>query len=125
MNKHIRSKGQIEALISEALTSFEKEVMGRGPLETRTYVLDDMIIVRLKGVLTKAEHKLAKSERNEKGRDLIKQVRVELLENARPHLESLIKGITRRKVRALHSDISTSTGEKVIVFTLDRPPTFE
>jgi uncharacterized protein YbcI len=125
MAKAAKSKGQIEAEISEAITRFEKEHMGRGPLETRSYLLDDMIIVRLKGVLTRAEHKLVKAERNSRGRDLIKQVRIELIENGRPALESSVKTITRRKVKSLHADISTVTGEKMIIFTLDRPPEYQ
>jgi uncharacterized protein YbcI len=121
LGKSDKTKGQLEAEISEAVTRFEKEYMGRGPLETRTYIIDDMVIVRLKGVLTKAEYRLVKSERNTKARDLIKQVRIELLENGRPLLEDLIKGILRRKVKSMHTDISTMSGERMIVFTLDRP----
>ncbi|MBD3242189.1 MAG: DUF2294 family protein [Chitinivibrionales bacterium] len=122
MARTIRTKGQIEAEVSEAVTRFEKEHMGRGPLETRTYLVDDMVIVRLKGILTKAEHQLAKVERNSRGRDLIKQVRMELIETGRPALESAIRAITKRRIRSLHADISTVTGEKIIVFTLDRAP---
>jgi uncharacterized protein YbcI len=117
-----KTRGQIEAEISEAVTRFEKEYMGRGPLETRTYIIDDMVIVRLKGVLTRAEYRLVKSERNTKARDLIKQVRIELLENGRPLLEDIIKDSLRRRVRSLHTDISTMTGERFIIFTLDKRP---
>src|ERR1700690_1653823 len=106
LGKADKTKGQFEAEISEAVTRFEKEYMGRGPLETRTYIIDDMVIVRLKGVLTKAEYRLVKSERNTKARDLVKQVRIELLENGRPLLEDIIKETLRRKVRSLHTDIS-------------------
>jgi uncharacterized protein YbcI len=112
-----KTKGQIEAEISDAMTRFEKEHMGRGPLETKTYLVEDMVIVRLKGVLTKAEHKLIKSDRNVRARELIKQVRIELSEDGR--------SILRRKVRSLHTDISTETGEKIIIFSLDRPPELE
>ena len=120
-----KTKGQYEAEISDALTRFEKEHMGRGPIETKTYLVDDMIIVRLKGVLTKAELSLVKSDRNVRARELIKQVRIELIENGRSILEDMIRAITKRKVRSLHTDISTVSGEKMIVFTLDRPPEFE
>ena len=120
-----KTRGQIEADISDAMTRFEKEHMGRGPLETKTYLIEDMIIVRLKGVLTKAEHALVKSDRNVRARELIKQVRIELIENGRPILEDIIKSSTRRRVRSIHTDISTSTGEKMIIFTLDRPPEFD
>ena len=112
------SKGQIEAEISKAIVEFEKEYMGRGPDETRTYFLDDMVVVRLQRVLTLAEKQLAKTEESTKGRVLVKQVRTELLEKARPLLEETILDITGRRVVSLHTDISTVTGERIIVFTL-------
>lgn len=120
----LRSKGQLEAEISEAMIRFEKEHMGRGPLETKTYLIDDMVIVRLKGVLTRAEHALVKSDRSIRARELIKQVRIELIENGRQIIEDMIKSIIRRKLRSLHTDISTETGERMIILTLDKPPEF-
>jgi len=74
-----KSKGQIEADISEALIKFEKEYMGRGPEETKTYIIDDMIVIRLRRVLTPAEQQLAEASDDAKGRTLIKQVRTELI----------------------------------------------
>ncbi|HID95971.1 MAG TPA: DUF2294 domain-containing protein [Candidatus Latescibacteria bacterium] len=112
-----KTKGQIEAEVSEAMIKFEKEYMGRGPTETRTYIIKDMIFVRLKGVLTPAERQLAKDD---EGSLLIKQVRVRLLEGARRLLENLVSELTDAKVVSMHSDISTKTGERVIIFTLDR-----
>jgi len=116
------SKGQIEAEVSEAIIKFEKEYMGRGPDETKTYLLDDIVVVRLQRVLTPAEKQLAKSNESTQGRRLVKQVRTELLEKARPLLEAAIFGITDRKVVSLHTDISTVTGERIIVFTLENSP---
>jgi len=113
------TRGQIEAEISEAIITFEKEYMGRGPDETKTYLLDDMVVVRLQRVLTPAEKQLAKTDESEKGRELVKQVRRELLERARPLLEKAVSHITGRKVISLHTDISTVTGERIIIFTLD------
>ncbi|MFN2350326.1 MAG: DUF2294 domain-containing protein [Kiritimatiellia bacterium] len=115
-----RTVGEIEADISEAIIRFEREYMGRGPEEARTYVIDDLIIVRLRGVLTPAEKQLARSEGQ--GRALIKQVRMELLEKARPLLAALIQEITGRPVRSLHTDISTVTGERMIIFSCGHPP---
>ena len=93
--------------------------MGRGPDETKTYLLGDMIIVRLKGVLTPAERQLANTAEGSQGRMLIKRVRIELLENAKTLLHEIIHEITGCNVRSLHTDISTITGERVIIFTLD------
>lgn len=119
-----RTRGQTEAKISEAIIKFEKEYMGRGPLETKSYIIDDLILVRLKDVLTLAEKQLVKSGENHKGRDLIKQVRIELLEKGRPLLESAIQKITGIKIVSLHTDISVKTGERVIIFTLADKPQF-
>ena len=116
------TRGQIEAEISEAIIKFEKEYMGRGPDETKTYLLDDIVVVRLQRVLTPAEKQLAKSNESTQGRRLVKQVRRELLEKARPLLEKAVSDITRRKVVSLHTDISTVTGERIIVFTLESSP---
>lgn len=107
----------LEAEISRAVIHFEKEFMGRGPLETRTYVLGDMIVVRLKGVLTPAEQRLAKHKSARSGY-LLKQVRNELLDSGRPMLETLVQTIANVRVQSIHTDISTKTGERVIVFTL-------
>ncbi len=120
MTEDTKTKGQIEADISEAIIKFEKEYMGRGPDETKTYIVDDMIVIRLKRVLTPAEQQLAKAVDDTKGRSLIKEVRTALLEKARPLLEAIVWDITSRKVISLHTDISTATGERIIVFTLDR-----
>jgi uncharacterized protein YbcI len=117
-----KTKGQIEADISEAIIKFEKEFMGRGPIETKTFILDDLVLVRLKGVLTKAEHQLANTDNNGRGRQLIKQMRVELIEKGRPLLEAIVENITGQKVKSLHTDISTITGERIVIFTLDAPP---
>jgi len=120
----MRTKGQLEAEISEAVIRFEKEYMGRGPDETKSYIIDDMVVVRLQRVLTPAEKQLAKSD-DSRGRALIKQVRIELLEKGRPLLERIVQDITGRKVVSLHTDISTIVGERVVIFTLDGCPAFD
>ncbi len=108
--------GRLEAEISNALIQFEKDFMGRGPKETRAYVIEDMVLVRLKGVLTPAEQQLAK---NTAGTQLIKQIRSNLLEQARELLSGTVEEITGLKVISLYTDISTKTGERVILFTLN------
>ena len=117
-----KTKGQLEAEISEAVIKFEKEYMGRGPDETRSYIINDMILVRLKGVLTPAEKQLAKTCDYADGKALIKQVRIQLLEGARMLLEKLVLDITGQKVMSLHTDISTVTGERMIIFVLSGVP---
>jgi uncharacterized protein YbcI len=121
---YVKSQGEIEAAICEGITRFEQEYMGRGPKEIRTYLLGDLLVVRLSGVLTVAEQQLVNSQPPEKGRDLLKQVRTHLMETARPVMEAMIKEIASVKVLSVHHDISTQTGEEVVLFTLSEAPLF-
>ncbi|MGB9661657.1 MAG: DUF2294 domain-containing protein [Moorellaceae bacterium] len=109
-------KGQLEDEVSKALMKFEKEYLGRGPQEVKTFILEDQIYIRLKGVLTPAEQHLAQTQ---EGKILIKKIRTQLLENSRPVLEKMIRDYTGQNVVSLHTDISTITGERIMVFTLD------
>ena len=81
-------------------------------------------MVRLQGVLTAAEQQLVKSLSPEKGRDLLKEVRTQLMETARPLMEAMVQEATGVKVLTLHHDISTETGEEVVLFTLAETPLF-
>jgi uncharacterized protein YbcI len=120
----MKTQGEIEAAISEVIRRFEVEYMGRGPANINTHLLKDIVLVRLIGVLTAAEQHLAKTHPPEKGRDLLKQVRTHLVEIARPQLEALLKDIMNVRVVTLHHDISTVTGEEVLLFTLESPPLY-
>jgi len=116
-----KTKGQVEAEISDAIVKFELDYMGRGPEEARTYIIDDLVIVRLRGVLTQAERQLGGLDGTLQGRTLVKEIRRELIEKARPLLEAIIKDVTGQEVRSLHTDISTIIGERIIVFSLAGP----
>src|SRR6187200_1613992 len=98
--------------------------MGRGHKDIHAHLIGDLIVVRLQGVLTAAEQHLVKTLPAEKGRDLLKQVRTHLIETARPLMQAMIQEVTGAKVLSLHHDISTVTGEEVILFTLEDPPGF-
>src|SRR5271165_3887067 len=118
----MKTQGEIEAAICEGISRFEQEYMGRGPKDIRAHLIDDILFVRLRGVLTAAEQHLAKSLPAEKGRDLLKQVRTHLVESARSVMEQMVEEVTGEKVLSLHHDISTVTGEEVLLFTLAQPP---
>ncbi len=120
----MRTLGELEAAICEGVSRFEQDYMGRGPKDIRTHLLADLLVVRLRGVLTAAEQHLVKSLPGEKGRELLKQVRTHLVETARPVLEAMVEEVTGAKVLSLHHDISTVTGEEVVLFTLDESPEF-
>ena len=120
----MKTQGEIEAAICEGVARFEQEYMGRGPKDIHAHLIGDLLVVRLQGVLTAAEQQLVKSLPAEKGRDLLKQVRTHLIETARPVMEAMVQEVTGAKVISLHHDISTVTGEEVVVFTLMASPDF-
>jgi uncharacterized protein YbcI len=118
----VKTHGEIEAAICEGISRFEQDYMGRGPKDIHSHLLGDLLVICLRGVLTAAEQHLVKSLSPEKGRDLLKQVRTHLIETARPIMETMVEKVTGIKVVSMHHDISTLSGEEVIVFTLARSP---
>jgi uncharacterized protein YbcI len=118
----MKTQGEIEAAVCEGITRFEQEYMGRGPKKIHAHLIGDLLVVRLQGVLTEAEQQLVKTLPAEKGRDLLKQVRTQLIETARPLMEAMVHSATGVKVLSLHHDISTVTAEEIVVFTLAGPP---
>jgi uncharacterized protein YbcI len=118
----MKTQGELEAAICAGITRFEQDYMGRGPKDIRTHLLGDLLVVRLKGVLTVAEQQLVKTLPPERGRDLLKQVRTHLIETARPVMEAMIQEVAGISVISVHHDISTVTGEEVLLFTLDESP---
>ncbi len=120
----VKTQGEIEAAVCKGMSHFEQEYMGRGPKDIRAHLIGDLLVVRLQGVLTAAEQHLVTTLPAEKGRDLLKQVRTQLIETARPTLETVIHEITGIKPLSLHHDISTHTGEEVVIFTLEETPDY-
>jgi len=115
-----RTKGELESEISQVIIRLERDLMGRGPLDTRTYLVDDMVVVRLRGVLTPAEEKLVANGNS--GPQLVKQMREELLACKRPHLEQAVRRALGVGVRSVYTDINPEAGERVIVMILTGKP---
>ncbi|MDX1613801.1 MAG: DUF2294 domain-containing protein [Candidatus Promineifilaceae bacterium] len=108
--------GQVEAELTTAIVRFEKEYLGRGPKDARTYIIEDMILIRLKGILTPAEQKLAE---NKESRSLVKETRRQLFESSRPLLAEMVRQVTGAELVSLHTDMSSMTGERIVVLTTD------
>ena len=118
----MKTQGELEAAICEGITRFEQEYMGRGPKKIHAHLLGDLLLVRMQGVLTAAEQQLIKTPPTEKGRDLLKQVRTQLIEASRPRIETMVQEVAGVEVLSLHHDISTVTAEEVVILTLAEPP---
>ncbi len=120
----MKTQGEIEAAICQRMSQFEQDYMGRGPKNVYAHLIGDLLVVRLQGVLTAAEQQLVKSLPSDKGRNLLKEVRTQLMETARPFLEAMVQEGTEVRVQSLHHDISTVTGEEIIIFTLAQAPSY-
>lgn len=109
----------MENAIRQAVIKFEQDFMGRGPTDVRAFIVRDIVLVRLKGVLTPAERQLAK---NADGIEMVRRMRQNLITQGKENLCREIATITGVKVTGLFTDIDTQIGERIIVFTLDRDP---
>ncbi|MEC4890334.1 MAG: DUF2294 domain-containing protein [Nitrospira sp.] len=117
MNNKGLTRGEIESAIRNAIIKFEQEFMGRGPEDVKAFIVRDLVVVRLKGVLTPAERQLAKTA---EGIDMVKRVRQTLIAQGRERLVEQVNEITGAKTVALFTDIDVQIGEKVLVFSMDR-----
>ena len=120
----ILTQAESEAAVCEGIVRFQEEYFGGGAEQIRVHFIKDLLVIRILGALTVAERQLVKAVSPEKGRDLIKQAREQLLELARPMLESMVHEVVGVKVRSMHHDISTVTGEEVVLFSLTEVPRF-
>ena len=111
-----KTRGEIEAEFTQAVVKFEKEYLGRGPLDAHTYFIHDMVLIRLRGVLNAGDRKLAELQ---EGQALVKETRRKLFEVSRHLFEEMVEQILGCKLVNFHTDMSTKTGERVIVLTVD------
>ena len=135
----MRSQGEIEAAVCDGVSRFQQEFVGRGPRDIRAYLLGGLLVVQLQGVLTPAERQLIAprggggnghgdgngngfDHDGGNGRALLKQVRAHMVATGRPRLEEMVEAATGVKLVSVHHDISTVTGEEVLVFSLAESP---
>lgn len=137
----MKSQGEIEAAVCEGVSRFQQESIGRGPKDIHCHLLGSLVVVRLQGVLTPAERRLldprgqasgnghATDDATEPtpaeggdGRALVKQVRNRVVSNGRDRLGRLVEEAVGVRLVSVHHDISTVTGEEVLVFSLSAVP---
>ena len=148
----MKSQGEIEAAVCDGISRFQQEFIGRGPRDIHAYLVGSLLLVRLQGVLTAAERQLIgprpetdgihasadgtaptdpaaedgepapQAAAGDNGRSLLKQVRTHMVANGRPRLESIVQQAVGVRLVSVHHDISTVTGEEVLVFSLAEAP---
>ena len=138
----MKSQGEIEAAVCDGISRFQQEFIGRGPRDIHVHLIGNLLLVCLQGVLTPAERQLVaprsdgaagagdghgtgdgNGNGNGNGRALLKQVRSHMVATGRPRLAEVVQNATGARLVSVHHDISTVTGEEVLVFSLDASPT--
>ena len=117
MTLNRKSRGESEDAFTKAVIKFEREHLGRGPKDARTYYVDDMVLIRMGGLMTSAETMLAKGQ---KGQEIIKTTRRQLMEVSRPLISQIVRDVLGLDMISMHTDMSTKTGERVIVLIVNR-----
>lgn len=136
----MKSQGEIEAAVCDGISRFQQDFIGRGPRDIHAHLIGSLLVVRLQGSLTPAErqliaprHEPTNGNENDRpdatnghdggnGRALLKQVRTHMVATGRPRLEAIVEDAVGVKLISVHHDISTVTGEEVLVFSLAAPP---
>ncbi|MCE2728068.1 MAG: DUF2294 domain-containing protein, partial [Planctomycetaceae bacterium] len=109
----LKSQGEIEAAVCDAVSRFQLEYMGRGPNRVHAHLVENRLFVHLQGVLTAAEQRLIAGQGNGRGAELLRQLRSHLVLAGRPMLESLVRDAAGAAPISVHHDISPTTGEEV------------
>ena len=116
----LKTQGEIESEVRNGLVEFQREFIGKGPKEIRVHLVGSCLVVVLQEALTCAEKNLASAG----GRELLKQVRGHMIFSGRSKLLGIVEKATGVGLVSVHHDVSTVTGEEMIIFSLDGEPAF-
>jgi uncharacterized protein YbcI len=116
----MKSRGELESDLAQAVAKFQKEAFGRGPVETKAVLRDGLAVVYSRGVLTPAQALLARSGAGSADAELVRQMRQRVVDRAHDELRAAVESALGVPVRAILTDVAPATDEAAFVFTLDR-----
>ena len=112
MDKSDSSKAQ---QIAQAARAFEQQTTGRLPSSVAVVLSEDTLVITLRGTLSPAETALGKSR---EGATQLRELHRQLFATASGPLRQEIRRITGVEVREATTEVETSTGTVVQVFSL-------
>jgi uncharacterized protein YbcI len=101
--------------IAQAARAFEQQITGRVPKSMTVVLGEDTLVITLHGTLSPAETALAKSR---EGAAQLRELHRQLFTTASEPLRQEIRRITGIEVREATSEVETSTGTVVQMFSL-------
>jgi uncharacterized protein YbcI len=118
----MKTQGEIQSEISDLFTKFMQDNMGRGPTSIKTSITDDVVVVRLKGVLTETEKHLAISE---VGKNLLVSVRRHLMTTTgKNHVNQIFLSKFKTSITNFYYDCDPTNNEEIVVCVMLSPMFF-
>jgi uncharacterized protein YbcI len=109
-----RGQSLLARISAEVVKTF-KEYYGKGPLSAKSYMLDDMLFVVMRGGLTASEKFLLKKDEV----DVVRQYRQTFENRMNEILSEKIEDLTGRKVIAFNSQILFDPDMSIEIFVFD------
>ena len=105
------------ARLSTEMVRATKQYFGKGPTQAKSYFLDDMLFIVMKGGLTTAEKTMLEFGEIDKVRDFRQTFENQMTEQ----LTGMIEDITGRKVLTYQSQVMFDPAVVVEIFVFDGP----
>ena len=113
---HARGRDVLAHLADEMVRA-QKQFFGRGPEQARAYFLDDLLLIVMRGGLTRAEETMLEFGHH----DQVRAFR-QLFENAMTErLTTMVEEATGRKVATYQSQVLFNPTVIIEIFVFDRP----
>jgi uncharacterized protein YbcI len=113
--------GTLNAALARAVVRIHRSVVGRGPTKAQAFFRQNVIVVVMREVLTPMERTLAANNDAETVRDIRRTCKQAML----PGLQEAVESLTGCGVEVCLGDTDVEADTAVLVFTLDRPVTFD
>lgn len=107
----------LNAAISRAMVAEMKEFFGKGPESAKSYLVDDLLFIVMRGGITTAEDTMIEAGQHE----LVREFRLKFEEEMRERLTRMVEELVGRKVVTYQSQILFDPDIAIEIFVFDRP----
>ena len=104
--------------VTNAMVAAQKEYFGRGPVHAKSYFVDDLLFIVMRGSQTRAEKTMLEEFGQE---DKVRDFRQAFENEMTRKLTGMIEEVTGRKVLTYQSQILFNPDVVVEIFVFDKP----
>ena len=108
--------GRLLASISNEFVQMQKQYWGLGPVKVKSYMMDDLLLIVMRGGLTTAEHTMLDFDEE----DLVRNFRQTFENQMTEKLKDKVERLTGRKVLTYQSQILFDPDVVAELFVFDR-----